>query len=61
MFEVLSNMRSSMIVLHGNPLLATGLCLPTAHCCPPVTPQPFPYHTIALSRLCLAASQAYCP
>ena len=38
MFEVFSKMRSSMIVPQGNPLLATGLCLPAAHCCPPVTP-----------------------
>ena len=57
MVEVLSKMRASMIVLQGNPLLATGLCLPTAHCCIPVTPRPFPYRTIALSRLCLAAKQ----
>jgi hypothetical protein len=37
MVEGLSKMRSSMIVPQGNPLLATGLCLPTARCCPPDT------------------------
>jgi hypothetical protein len=52
MFEVLSKMRSSMIVPQGNPLLATGLCLPTAHCCPPVTSRPFPLsHDWALSTM----------
>jgi hypothetical protein len=61
MFEVLSKMRSSKIVPQGNPLLATGLCLPTARCRTPVTLPPFPCRAIVLSRLCLAASQAHCP
>jgi hypothetical protein len=43
MFEVLSKMRSSMIVPQGTPLLATGLCLPTACCCTPVILLPLPF------------------
>jgi hypothetical protein len=60
MFEVLSKMRSSIIVPQGNPPLATGLCLSTAGCCTPVTLRPSPFRTIGLCRRCLAVGQAHC-
>jgi signal transduction histidine kinase/ligand-binding sensor domain-containing protein len=59
MFEVLSKMRSSMIVPQGNPLLAAGFSLPTARRPIPITLQPFLHRTTILSRLRKAMSQAY--
>jgi hypothetical protein len=52
MFEVLSKMRSSMIVPQGNSLLAMDSCLPAARCHTPVTPRPLPLsHDWALSTV----------
>jgi hypothetical protein len=61
MSEVLSKMRSSMIVPQGDPLLATGFCLRPARLRNSVTLQPFHCRTRAPSRLGRAASQAHCP
>ena len=60
MVEVLTKMRSSMIVPQGNPLLATSLSLPTIRRRAPVTLGPSPYHTLCLCQRGLARGQAHC-
>jgi hypothetical protein len=61
MSEVLSKMRSSLIVPQGNPLLATDLILIAAPRHVLTTLRSVPQGTIPLCRDCLLAGQAHWP